>query len=251
MKKKLLLFFLFVSGSLLLSLKPAQKEITIFLAGDSTVADKPFRSGNPEKGWGQLLPLYFKLGVRVENHAVNGRSTKSFIDEGRWDSLISKVQIGDYVLIEFGHNDQKAEDPKRYAPAESDFSNNLRRFISDVQKKQAIPILATPIARRRFNEEGQFYDTHGTYPDAVRKVAEETGVILIDLHQASCDMVERFGFEKSKLLYLHIDTLEYDHLKKPIVDDTHLSPYGGFKICDMVVAQLRLRAPLVAAYLKE
>lgn len=251
MKKKLLLFFFFVSGFICLSLISDQKEITIFLAGDSTVANKPFRNGNPEKGWGQILPLYFKPGVRIDNHAVNGRSTKSFIDEGRWDSLISKVQAGDYVIIEFGHNDEKSEDPKRYAPAETDYSNNLRRFIIDVRNKNAVPILATPIARRRFNEEGLFYDTHGTYPDAVRKVAAETGVILIDLHKTSCCMVERFGSEKSKLLYLHIDTIEYEHLKKPIMDDTHLSPYGGFKICDLVVAGLREKVPLLAGYLRE
>lgn len=251
MKKTLLFFFLFVSGFFLLSLIPTHKEITVFLAGDSTVANKPFRNGNPEKGWGQILPLYFKPGVRIDNHAVNGRSTKSFIVEGRWDSLISKVKAGDYVIIEFGHNDEKSEDPKRYAPAETDYSSNLRRFVSDVQQKNAVPILATPIVRRRFDDRGLFYDTHGTYPDAVRKVAAETSVILIDLHKLSMCLVEEFGQEKSKLLYLHIDTIEYRHLCKPLADDTHLSPYGGFKICDMVVAELREKIPLLARYLRE
>ena len=226
-------------------------EITIFLAGDSTVADKPYRTGNPEKGWGQIMPLYFKQGVRIENHAVNGRSTKSFIDEGRWDSLMSKVMTGDYVLIEFGHNDAKSEDPKRYAAAETDYTKNLMRFVKDVRQKGAIPVLATPIVRRRFNDEGRFYDTHGQYPDAVRKVAIETNTVLFDLHKTSRQLLEQIGPEKSKLLYLHIDTTEYQHLEKPIVDDTHLSAYGAFRICDMVAAQIREKIPALGMYLKD
>lgn len=251
MKKSLVLFVSIVSAVVLLSFVPDQKEITIFLAGDSTVADKPYHTGNPEKGWGQVFPLYFKSGVRIENHAVNGRSTKSFITEGRWDSLLVRVKEGDYVIIEFGHNDEKSQDPKRYAAANTDYSNNLRRFIDDVRMKKAVPILATPIVRRRFNEDDQFYDTHEAYPDAVRKVAKENDVLLLDLHKSSWNLVEQFGAEKSKLLYLHIDTLEYKHLSNPIIDDTHLSAYGAFRICDMVVAQIRAKVPLLAEYLKE
>lgn len=226
-------------------------EITIFLAGDSTVADKPYRNGNPEKGWGQIFPLYFKQGVRIENHAVNGRSTKSFIDEGRWDSLMSKVKPGDYLLIEFGHNDAKSEDPKRYAAAETDYANNLKRFVNDVRQKGAIPVLATPIVRRRFNDEGLFYDTHGQYPNAVRKVAAETNTVLFDLHQSTKHLMEHMGPEKSKFLYLHIDTTEYQHLEKPLVDDTHLSAYGAFRVCDMVAVQIREKIPALGKYLKD
>lgn len=250
--RKIFLFLIPLVGLLvLLGFSPEKKGLTLFLAGDSTLADKPYRNGNPEKGWGQVIPLYFTPVVRVENHAVNGRSTKSFIDEGRWDSLINRVKAGDYVLIEFGHNDAKEQDPKRYAPAESDYSNNLRRFIRDVNEKGAIPILATPIVRRRFDESGRFYDTHGAYPEAVRQVAQETGVVLLDLHQLSWVLVERYGAEKSKDLFLHIDTVEYVHLKKPIMDDTHLSAYGAFRICDLVVAELKDKVPALAVWLKK
>jgi len=235
----------------LVGLTSPNHDLTIFLAGDSTVADKPYKNGNPEKGWGQIIPLYFKKGVRIENHAVNGRSTKSFIDEGRWDSIMSKVKPADYVLIEFGHNDAKSEDPKRYAAAETDYTNNLKRFVNDVRQKGAIPVLATPIVRRRFNDEGLFYDTHGQYPDAVRKVAKETNTALFDLHQTTRQLLEQLGPEKSKLLYLHFDTAEYRHLEKPIADDTHLSAYGAFRVCDMVAAQIREKIPLLGEYLKD
>lgn len=250
--KKIILFLIPLAGLLILfGFIPEKKGATLFLAGDSTMADKPYRNGNPEKGWGQVIPLYFTAAVRVENHAVNGRSTKSFIDEGRWDSLMSRVQAGDYVIIEFGHNDEKGQDPKRYAPAETDYSNNLRRFIRDVKGKNATPILATPIVRRRFDEDGQFYDTHGAYPEAVRKVAQETTVALLDLHHLSWLLVERYGMEKSKELFLHIDTIEYEYLTNPIVDDTHLSAYGAFRICDLVASELRAQVPALAVWLKK
>lgn len=250
MKKTIVFSLSVVLLLLFMSLIQVRKEITIFLAGDSTVADKPYRNGNPEKGWGQVFPLYFKAGINIENHAVNGRSTKSFIDEGRWDSLIYRVKSGDYVIIEFGHNDAKSEDPKRFAHAETNYSENLRRFIGDVKIRNGIPVLVTPIVRRRFNEDGRFYDTHGTYPDAVRKVAIENGVILMDLHKLSQQLVERLGFEKSKSLYLHVDTSEYPHLEKPVVDDTHLSAYGAFRICDLVVSEIKEKIPALTKYLK-
>src|SRR5690606_19098870 len=140
------------------------KEITIFMIGNSTMADKPYavsKGGNPEKGWGQILPLYFKEGVRVENHAVNGRSTKSFINEGRWKKVLEAIQTGDYVIMEFGHNDQKEYDTTRYAPAGTTYRSNLLKFINETRARGGIPVLATPIVRRRFDRNGVFYDTHG------------------------------------------------------------------------------------------
>lgn len=231
--------------------RETERPITVFLAGDSTVADKPYREGNPEKGWGQVFPLYFKDGVRVANHAVNGRSTKSFIDEGRWAALLSEVTAGDYVFIEFGHNDSKVESEERHAAADGAYSDNLRRFVSDVRALDATPVLLTPIVRRRFDEQGRFYDTHEGYPDAVRKVAAELDVVLIDLHKSTQQMLVGFGPEASKKLFLHIDTTEYPNLKQALADDTHLSAYGAFKVADMVVAELKVSLAELAAYLKE
>lgn len=201
----------------------AEKEdITIFLVGDSTLADKPYTNGNPEKGWGQVFPLYFKAGIRIENHAVNGRSTKSFRDQGRWDIVLDRMKPGDYVIIEFGHNDQKSDDTTRYAAAETDYKLNLIRFVEEVRAKRGIPILATPIVRRKFDEEGVFVDTHGKYPDVVREVAKAKKTPLLDLHRLSESLLVQFGAERSKMLFLHFEPGDYPSLPKGKVDDTHL-----------------------------
>lgn len=227
-----------------------KKDITVFLAGDSTMANKPFKDGNPEKGWGQMLPLYFNEGVKVDNHARNGRSTKSFIDEGRWDSLLVKVQPGDYVIIEFGHNDSKVKSPDRYAEANTTYADNLRRFVGDVRAKDATPILATPIVRRKFVD-GKLVPTHGDYPQAMRNVANEMGVILFDMNQSTREMVSRYGESLSEKLYLHIDTLEYTNMSKPRIDNTHLSPYGACKVCDIVKKEIETKVPDLAVFLKD
>ena len=229
----------------------SSKEITIFMVGNSTMADKPFKDGNPEKGWGQVFPLYFKAGVRVENHAVNGRSTKSFIDEGRWKVVLDKIKPGDYVMIEFGHNDEKKKDPKRYAEAHTNYKWNLEKFIDETREKDGIPILATPIVRRRFDEQGKFYNTHGDYPEVVREVAEEKNVTLLDLQKKTEDLLKQYGEERSKLLYLHIDPGEYPSLPDGRKDDTHLSPTGAFRVCDLAAEEIKAKVEQLASYLKE
>ena len=251
-KKTTTLFIIaFLSALLVASNSTRDGEITIFMIGDSTMADKPYEDGNPEKGWGQVFPLYFKDGVSVQNHAVNGRSTKSFIDEGRWKAVLDQLSPGDYVIIEFGHNDQKAHDKTRYAAAETDYRQNLIHFINDTRSKGAMPILATPIVRRRFDESGTFYDTHGTYPEVVRAVAKQEQVSLFDLHQESEALLVVYGEERSKMLFLHIESGEYARLPDGKVDDTHLSAIGAFHICDMVVGEIRKNIPNLTKYLKE
>lgn len=227
-----------------------KKEITIFMIGNSTMADKPYKDGNPEKGWGQIFPLYFNEGIKIENHAVNGRSTKSFIVEGKWDSVVSKIKIGDYVIIEFGHNDAKKDDPKRYADANTDFKSNLEKFINETRQKGGIPILATPIVRRRFDELGKFYDVHGDYPKVVREICKRMNVLLLDLHKKSEEYIIKLGVERSKNFYLHIDADEYNLLPEGKIDDTHLSPTGAFRICDFAADEVKLKIPQLAKYLK-
>ncbi len=247
MKKILCLCVVIILG---MACQPKDESITLFLAGDSTVANKPYKEGNPEKGWGQVFPLYFNEGVKIENHAVNGRSTKSFMDEGKWDALMQSVSPGDYVFIEFGHNDSKNQDTTRYAAANGAYSDHLRQFVEDVRRLQATPVLLTPIVRRKFDEQGRFYDTHGDYPEAVRKIARDMDVLLIDLHAATRVLVEQVGEETSKKLFLHIGVHEYAHLELPIEDDTHLSAYGAFKVADMVVAVLKEKAPELVPFIK-
>src|SRR5688572_25070066 len=145
--------------------------ITVFMIGDSTMADKPDPDRNPERGWGQLLPSFLDGEVTVVNRAVNGRSSRSFIDEGRWDAVLTALRPGDHVFIQFGHNDEKREDPARFADATTTYRRNLERFVSETRAKGAEPILLTPIVRRKFNASGALEDTHSAYPTVVREVA--------------------------------------------------------------------------------
>lgn len=223
---------------------------TIYMIGNSTMADKPYKDGNPEKGWGQVFPLYFKEGVQIRNYAVNGRSSKSFIDEGRWEKVVNLLKPGDYLIIEFGHNDAKIEDPKRYCPPDS-YKVNLEKYVLEAREKGAIPILATPICRRRFDKEGRFYDVHGAYPDKCREVAEKLNVPLLDLHKRSYDLFVRYGVEDSKKLFLWINGNEYDNLPEGKTDDTHFSPYGAFRICDLAVDEIKKQVPDLIHWFKD
>lgn len=245
MRVKILIFLLVLIPGLLFALISSQRVITIFLIGDSTMADKPYQNGNPEKGWGQVFPLYFQEDVKIENHAVNGRSTKSFIDEGRWQTVMDKLQAGDYVIIQFGHNDAKQEDPSRYAEAQTDYRKNLEKFIAEARSKGAIPVVATPIVRRKF-EEGKLIETHGEYPTVVREVAQQHQVPLIDLQQRTSELLQSFGEERSKLLFLHIQAFEYESLPEGKTDNTHLSAYGAFKVSDLVLAEMQIVLPQLA-----
>src|SRR5215831_13096778 len=161
----------FAAAALVTSLCAAQgrRPPHVHMAGDSTMADKPTDPPNPEHGWGQLLPKFFKDPAMIVNLAANGRSTRSFITEGRWQKLIDAIQPGDWVIIQFAHNDEKI-----FPSAQGEFQDNLRRFVGDVRAKKANPILATPCARRSFDDSGKLVETHGDYPDAVRAVAQET-----------------------------------------------------------------------------
>ena len=248
--KPLRLFSLLVGVFFLISWSSVN-EITIYMIGDSTMADKPYDNGNPEKGWGQVFPLYFKEAVRIENHAVNGRSTKSFIDQGRWEVVREKITPGDYVIIEFGHNDAKKEDSTRFADTNTTYRWNLEKFVDETREMGGIPILATPIVRRRFDEEGNFYDVHGDYPKVVREVAVEKNVILLDMHSKSEALLIQYGEENSKQLFLHIAPGEYPSLPDGKTDDTHFSPTGAFRICDLAVEEIKLKVSELAGFFKE
>ncbi|MGE0079282.1 MAG: rhamnogalacturonan acetylesterase [Bacteroidales bacterium] len=226
----------------------SHKDITIFLVGDSTMADKPIED-NPERGWGQMFPQFFNKDIKIENHAKNGRSTKSFIEEGRWDSVMMKVKKGDYVFIEFGHNDAKVEDPKRYAEAHTTYKDNLIRFIDDCKKRGATPILLTPIVRRKFDDNGQLTETHGDYPSVVREVAKLKRIKMIDMNEKSRKLVSEYGVEKSKLLYLHIEPGVYKSLPDGKNDDTHFSELGATKMAELVIEGLNEHKIKLVKYL--
>ena len=215
-----------------------KQPITVYLVGDSTMADKPLND-NPERGWGQILPQYFDGEIVIKNHAVNGRSTKSFIDEGRWDAVLKELKAGDWVFIQFGHNDQKSEDPKRYAAPNTDYRNNLARFVNQSRAKNARVLLITPVMRRRFEGNGKFVDTHGEYPAAVKSVAKELNVPLFDLHRKSQIVIERHGVEGSKKIFLHFGANYFAQIKEAKKDDTHFSEYGASVMASLVSEGLR------------
>jgi DNA sulfur modification protein DndE len=215
-----------VSLALVFAQENSNRKTRLFLVGDSTMADKPLND-NPERGWGQILPRYFNEQVEIRNHAVNGRSTKSFRDEGCWDAVLKDLQNGDWVFIQFGHNDQKSGDPKRFASANTDYRSNLVRYITEARAKGAKVVLLTPIMRRRFDERGEFVDSHGEYPAAVKAVAKELNVPLIDMHRKSQTVIEQHGVKGSKKIFLHIPADHFAAVKEDKKDDTHFSEYGA------------------------
>ncbi|MBN2813773.1 MAG: rhamnogalacturonan acetylesterase [Bacteroidales bacterium] len=209
----------------------------IYTIGDSTMANKTTEV-YPETGWGQVLQLFVGDSLLVSNHAVNGRSTKSFIREGRWKAVVEKLSPGDYVLIQFGHNDQKEQDSSRFTNPYTAYRNNLIRFITETRERGATPVLLTPIVRRNFNEKGTLVDTHGAYPEVMRQVADACGVKLIDLQLHTEEMVIRAGVEGSKTLYLHVNPGEYPGYPQGKEDNTHLSETGAKKVAEMVAREL-------------
>jgi len=227
----------------------AQTEpITLHMIGDSTMANKPIIPANPERGWGQLFPMYFKDSLRVENYAVNGRSTKSFINEGRWDKVVVALRPGDFVIIQFGHNDEKTNSVDRGTAPFGDYTSNLARFIQDSRALQATPILATPTARRKFDASGMLIDTHGDYPKAVRKLAAAEKVPLLELTVATEELLQELGPESSKRLFDWIPAGEFERNPKGWEDDTHFNAYGASRVCDLAVVEITAKVPKLAAH---
>ncbi len=217
---------------------------SLHLAGDSTLADKPLDPPNPERGWGQALRELALEPARILNHAQNGRSTKSFRDEGRWQHLLCSLAPGDFVLIEFGHNDQKVHDPSRHATPEA-FSNNLRLFIQEVRRHGGSPLLATPVCRRIFTPEGGLVDTHGPYPGIIRRLANEEAVPLIDLERLTRSLLEELGPEDSKALFVWVRPGDFDRYPQGRQDDTHFSENGAARVAGLFVKELeRQNLPL-------
>jgi len=210
-------------------------KITVYLIGDSTMSIKQKRY-YPETGWGMPFAHFFDSSVTVDNRAMNGRSTSSFIAENRWQPVAEELREGDYVFIQFGHNDA-VKTKKSYTP-EAEFRANLIRFISETRAKKAHPILLTPVARRQFDAAGKVVGTHGVYSEAVREVAQAQGVPLIDLDREGQALVQEFGVENSKLLFLHLAPGRHPNYPEGIADNTHFSELGARKVAQRVLANI-------------
>ena len=232
------------------SLAVAQRQpVTIFLAGDSTMARK-LPEKRPETGWGEMLGEFFREGtVTIDNRAQNGRSTRTFISENRWQSIVDALRPGDYVLIQFGHNDESKEKVDRYTPP-ADFRNNLIKFVSEARARKAIPVLLTPVMRRRFGKDGKLQDTHGEYPDLVRQVAAEYKVALIDMHRSSAAVLARAGLEGSRKLFLQLRPGENPNYPNGIEDNTHFSPFGAEVMASLAADGIRELTPKLARFVK-
>lgn len=283
MKHKLILllglFFLFSA------FKADKPVITVFMIGDSTMADKNLAGGNPERGWGQMLPGFFSEDIRVDNHAVNGRSSKSFIDEGRWDKVLSLIKKGDYVFIQFGHNDEKPQ-AERHTDPGTTFDANLRKFVNEARAKGGIPVLFNSIVRRNFGvaadaqtvkaavnqddfrkdvnpdakrepssgvrpEEGKkLIDTHGAYLDSPRNVAKELNVPFVDMNKITHELVEGLGPDKSKELFMWVAPNTVPAMPKGREDNTHLNIYGGRIIAGLTADAIAEAVPGLAKYVR-
>lgn len=225
---------------LLISLNCFAQKTTIYTIGDSTMADKIKPEENPEMGWGQVLPFFFNSDVIIDNRALNGRSTRSFILEKKWEAVYKVLKPGDYVFIQFGHNDEKIADSTRYTNPHTSYRHNLIRFVTESREKKAIPVLITSIARRNFNENGVLVGSHGQYPIVTRLVASEYDVPLIDLEYFSEVLESEYGCDKSKILHLHFKPNEVAYYPEGKSDDTHLSKKGALEIARLFRQEIRL-----------
>jgi lysophospholipase L1-like esterase len=206
---------------------------TLYLAGDSTVTDQAVA---PNASWGQILPRFFRPDMAVANHAESGETLKSFVTEGRLDKLLENLDRGDWVMIQFGHNDQKAQWPQTFAEAATTYRSWLRTYVAEVRRRGATPILVTSPERRNFGADGRIAPSLGDYPDAVRAVARQESVALIDLNSMSCRFYEALGAEVSPRAFADQGR-----------DRTHHNEYGAYSLARMVIAGVRGADPKLAA----
>ncbi len=256
-------------AAMALSMSEPEHKTTIYMIGDSTMANKNLEGGNQERGWGHVLPSFFTEDIDISNHAKNGRSTKSFIDEGRWDSVYQSMRAGDYLIIQFGHNDEKA-DEKRHTEPGSTYDANLRTFIEGAKKKGVTPIVCNSIVRRNFAvvedavaqddasgqsaqtvEEGDsLIETHGEYLTAARRVAEEEGVLFIDMNKMTHDLVQELGPVKSRELYVWAEPNTVPAYPDGKKDNTHLNVRGARIVAGMAAKELQEKVPELAPYIR-
>lgn len=233
MKAKLILLFALPVMAFVL---PQKKKIKIFLAGDSTMAIKETKAF-PETGWGMPFVYFWDSTVTVVNKAKNGRSTSSFRNEGLWKQIMDDAGEGDYVLIQFGHNDEVPT--KKTYTTEAEFRNNLVQYVNESRDKKATPILITPVARRKFDANGKVEGTHEVYSQIVRDVAKAENVLLIDLDKKSQELYQSMGAETSKYLFNYLEAGQHPNYPEGKKDDTHFSELGARLIAQLVLKELK------------
>jgi lysophospholipase L1-like esterase len=227
----------FTTVAAMLTMFTINAEPAIWLIGDSTVCDYS-ANRHPMMGWGQGLKKFCKPGVKINNRAVGGRSTKSFIDEKRWDKVMAGLQKGDFVFIQFGHNDQKKKQEVLYTDPNGSYKDYLKKYIADARSKGAEPILVTSVARRIIKD-GKIVNSLGKYPDAMKDVAKETNTPLIDLNSISLQEFNKLGGEGTRNVFLHLKPGESPNYPKGSKDNSHFSEKGAELIAGWIVADAK------------
>ena len=269
MKKNLTNLLLLVLAAVLFT--AGTRQTTIFIIGDSTAANKSKPETNPERGWGMAFQGFFGPKVRVDNHAVNGRSSKSFIDEGRWDKVLSRIKPGDYVLIQFGHNDEKPK-PDRHTDPGTTFDENLSRYVTETRQRGGIPVLLNAVVRRNFylqpdNETDDeslrntiyedekvnsdtLVDTHGAYLLSPRNVAQKLSVPFIDANRITHDLEQGMGIEGSRKLHMWFKPGEVASIPNGRKDNTHYNVYGAHQVASLLADALVKVVPALKKHVR-
>lgn len=272
--KRLSLLTAIVCAVLMLTSAVTDRKTTIFVIGDSTAANKDISGGKQERGWAMVLQSYFDDNILIDNHAVNGRSSKSFINEGRWDKVLEKLKPGDYVIIQFGHNDEKSQ-PERHTDPGSTFDYNLAKFVRETREHGGIPILMNCVVRRNFliqapqiaddeklrsttfadgvkTVEGDtLYDTHGLYAQVPRDVAQRMNCLFVDANKITHDLEQGLGTEASKKLHMWFLPNTEPSEPKGKQDNTHYNIYGAHQVARLLADALCEAVPVLKAYRTE
>lgn len=229
-----------------ITIEPADTTVTtVFLCGNSTVVDQ---DNEPWASWGQMIPYFFDTNVCIANYAESGESANTFIAAGRLKKALSQMKKGDYLFMEFGHNDQKQKGPGK--GAYYSFMTSLKTFIDEARLRGAHPVLVTPTQRRSFGPDGHIRDTHEDYPEAMRWLAEKENVPLIDLNEMTRTLYEAMGVEPSRRAFVHYPAGSYPGQTQDFADNTHFNPYGAYEIARCIVEGLKTQVPDLARHLK-
>lgn len=258
MKKYALTIRGFTLLTLILLQSCLASKTTLYSIGDSTMASYDLKKRPkgkkgevyPLRGWGMYLGDHFNEKITYRNKAISGISSKNFRSGGHWTKIMDSLKRGDYVLIQFGHNDQKKNDSLRYTDPRIAYGESLTRYIKDTRSKGAFPILATSIARRGFDEQGALIDSHTAYTLTVLRVARAENVPVLDLNQRTMTLIDSTGNEASKAFFLYIAPGDFNELPDGLKDNTHLNEYGGKTVASLAVEELKGTKSKLKRYLK-
>lgn len=212
---------------------------TIFIAGDSTAAVK-LPEKRPETGWGEAFVQYLNRHAVLDNRAINGRSTKSFIKQGHLTSIESSIKPGDYLIIQFGHNDQKTEDPERGTRPYGDYQEYLLEYVETARRNQAHPVLFTPVTRRKFDGTNTIDELSvGDFPEAMKQFAEKNQVPLLDIHKATRNFFNSMGQDESALYFMHLAPGESPNYPDGLEDNTHFNEKGAEAVAHLIAEEIK------------